>query len=86
MSENDADPAAGLVDHSHSNGSVQRLGWASAANVAFAVIQVVVGLAIGSVVVLADLCLIVARRVGRAMQTHETTLKINDPCRFLTRC
>ena len=60
MNENDendgdgADPAARLTDHSHSPGSAQRLGWASAANVGFAVIQVIVGLAIGSVVVLAD--------------------------------
>jgi cobalt-zinc-cadmium efflux system protein len=36
------------------HGSTERLGVASAANVAFAVVQVVVGLAIGSVVVLAD--------------------------------
>lgn len=41
-------------DHAHDHGSVQRLGLASAANVAFAVVQVSVGLAIGSVVVLAD--------------------------------
>ena len=40
--------------HDHSHSSSQRLGLASAANVAFAVVQVVVGLALGSVVVLAD--------------------------------
>ncbi len=41
-------------DHAHDHGSAERLGVAAAANVAFAVVQVVVGLAIGSVVVLAD--------------------------------
>lgn len=41
-------------DHVHSHGSIQRLGLASAANVLFAIVQVAVGLAIGSVVVLAD--------------------------------
>ena len=40
--------------HDHAPNSSTRLGLASAANVAFAVVQVVVGLAIGSVVVLAD--------------------------------
>ncbi len=40
--------------HDHPHGSAGRLGVASVANVAFAVIQVTVGLAIGSVVVLAD--------------------------------
>ncbi len=39
---------------SHSRGSIKRLGFASAANVAFAVVQVLVGVAIGSIVVLAD--------------------------------
>lgn len=38
----------------HEHGSATRLGWASVANVGFAVVQVIVGLAIGSVVVLAD--------------------------------
>ena len=52
MNENEADVRG--HDHSHSHGSVQRLGWAAFLNVAFAVVQVVVGLAIGSVVVLAD--------------------------------
>ncbi len=41
-------------DHDQPHGSASRVGIASVANVAFAVIQVVVGLAIGSVVVLAD--------------------------------
>lgn len=41
-------------DHDHRPDSVRRLGAATVANVAFAVIQVAVGLAIGSVVVLAD--------------------------------
>ncbi len=40
--------------HSHGHGSAKRLGLASGANVVFAVVQVVVGLSIGSVVVLAD--------------------------------
>ena len=54
MSENRDTVATGAHDHLTTHGSVRRLGWAAGANVAFAVIQVVVGLAIGSVVVLAD--------------------------------
>jgi cobalt-zinc-cadmium efflux system protein len=42
------------MNENHAHGSATRLGVASAANVAFAVVQVVAGLAIGSVVVLAD--------------------------------
>ena len=40
--------------HAHTHGSPQRLGWAAFTNIAFAVVQVIAGLAIGSVVVLAD--------------------------------
>jgi cobalt-zinc-cadmium efflux system protein len=40
--------------HDHAHSSATRLGLASAVNIAFAVVQVAVGLAIGSVVVLAD--------------------------------
>jgi cobalt-zinc-cadmium efflux system protein len=49
---NENQPHDHAPDHSH--GSATRLGLASAVNVAFAVVQVAVGLAIGSVVVLAD--------------------------------
>ncbi len=42
------------MSENHAHGSSTRLGVASAANVGFAVVQVAVGLAIGSVVVLAD--------------------------------
>lgn len=42
------------LSHDHSQNSAVRLGLASAANVAFAFVQVAAGLAIGSVVVLAD--------------------------------
>lgn len=41
-------------NHDHSRVSNARLGWAAAVNVGFAVVQVIVGLALGSVVVLAD--------------------------------
>jgi len=41
-------------ENRHAHGGVERLGLAAVANVSFAVVQVVVGLAIGSVVVLAD--------------------------------
>ncbi len=42
------------MSENHGHASATRLGIASAANVAFAIVQVAVGLAIGSVVVLAD--------------------------------
>jgi len=56
MSENRTQSANEPNDHAHgtSRATARRLGGASAANVAFAIIQVMVGLAIGSVVVLAD--------------------------------
>jgi cobalt-zinc-cadmium efflux system protein len=45
----------GAHDHgAHVHGSATRVGWASAVNVSFAIVQVIAGLAIGSVVVLAD--------------------------------
>jgi cobalt-zinc-cadmium efflux system protein len=68
MSENDRDPARGAA-HQHAHHEAgrpeagrheagryggTRVGLAAVSNVAFAVVQVVVGLAIGSVVVLAD--------------------------------
>lgn len=52
FSMNENDTSGQTPDHTHNSSS--RLGFAAAANVAFAVVQVVVGLAIGSVVVLAD--------------------------------
>lgn len=55
MSENEESVSASShAEHAHAHGSPKRLGWAAFSNVGFAVVQVVVGLAIGSVVVLAD--------------------------------
>jgi cobalt-zinc-cadmium efflux system protein len=52
MSENSTKPLAEV--HDHSNTSTRRLGAAAILNTGFGIVQVVAGLAIGSVVVLAD--------------------------------